>query len=231
MDFVLYELCGADGRSFSPYCWRTRMALAHKGIHPALRKVRFTDIPAIADGVRTVPVLVHGAATVRDSWDIAVWLDENLSGAPGLFAGDGERRLARFMHHWVITQLHPLIFRAIAADIWDRLDAADQPYFRASREQRLGAVTLESLRAQQPATIAQLRSTLAPLRGLLGEQQFVGGALPTYADYIAFGALQWPRVVGNVALLEPGDPVAGWFERCLDLHGGLGRAEPAARTA
>jgi glutathione S-transferase len=231
MNFVLFDLRAADGRSFSPYCWRARMALAHKGIRPQLRKVRFTDIPAIGEGVRTVPVLVEGATTVRDSWDIAVWLDEKLPDAPPLFGGDCERRLARFMHHWVAAQLHPPIFRALAADIWDRLDPADQPYFRASREQRLGGASLESLRAQQPATIAQLRAALAPLRALLDEQQFLGGAQPSYADYIAFGALQWARVVGDVALLEPGDAVGAWFERCLDLHGGVGRAEPAARSA
>ena len=29
----LYELAGADeNRRFSPYCWRARMALAHKGL-------------------------------------------------------------------------------------------------------------------------------------------------------------------------------------------------------
>ena len=29
----LYELAGADeNRKFSPYCWRARMALAHKGL-------------------------------------------------------------------------------------------------------------------------------------------------------------------------------------------------------
>ena len=28
----LYELCGDDRRRFSPYCWRTRMALAIKQI-------------------------------------------------------------------------------------------------------------------------------------------------------------------------------------------------------
>jgi hypothetical protein len=26
--------------------------------------------------------------------------------------------------------------------------------------------------------------------------------------------------------LEADDPVHAWFERCLDLHGGLGRKQP-----
>ena len=98
---------------------------------------------------------------------------------------------------------------------------------RTSREKRLGA-PLESVRERQAGTIAQLRANLAPLRSLVEKQEFVGGAQPTFADYIAFGALQWARVIGKPVLLEPGDAAASWFERCLDLHGGAGRLEPAA---
>ena len=33
MAITLYDLAGADEhRRFSPYCWRTKMALAHKGL-------------------------------------------------------------------------------------------------------------------------------------------------------------------------------------------------------
>lgn len=227
MSYVLYELRGAGGRAFSPYCWRARMALAHKGIAPEVRGARFTDIPAIGHGARSVPVLLDGDAAILDSWDIAVHLDECHPSRPPLFDGIGGRHLARFVHHWVATQLHPPIFRIAAADIWERLDPADQPYFRASREQRLGA-PLEALRAQQPAALAQVRTALAPLRALLGEQAFLGGAQPGYADYIVFGALQWARAMTPVQLLEPADAVHQWFERCLDLHGGLGRGERAA---
>jgi glutathione S-transferase len=226
MSYVLHDLRAADGRSFSPFCWRARMALAHKGIVPELRKVRFSDIAGIGNEARTVPVLLDGGTVVRDSWDIALYLDEKVADAPPLFPTEGDRRLALFMHQWVVTQVHMPIFKTIAADIWDALDPEDQPYFRASREKRLGA-PLESVRANQADTIAQLRGNLAPLRGLVEQQDFVGGARPVYADYVVFGALQWARVIGRAALLEPGDPVAAWFERCLDLHGGIGRREPA----
>jgi glutathione S-transferase len=228
MSCVLYELRAADGRVFSPYCWRARMALAHKGIVPELRQVRFTDIPAIGHGAKSVPVLLDGDAVVLDSWDIAVHLEERHPAAPSLFGGAAGRQFARFVHHWATTQLHPAIFRIVVADIWDRLDPADQPYFRESREQRLGAA-LESFRAQQPALLAQLGAALAPLRALLGEQPFLGGEQPLHADYIVFGAFQWSRVTSPVALLAPADPVQHWFERCLDLHGGIGRREPAAQ--
>lgn len=229
MTCILYDLRAADGRSFSPFCWRARMALAHKGIEPELRKVRFTDIAALGHGAKTVPVLVDGGTVVRDSWDIAIYLDEKLPQAPRLFPTEGDQRVAQFVHHWVVTQVHLPIFKAIAADIWDALDPSDQPYFRSSREKRLGGAPLESVRQNQSTTIAQLAANLAPLRMLLEKQEFLGGGQPAYADYIAFGALQWARVMGKVQLLEAGDRVTNWFERCLELHDGVGRREPAAR--
>jgi hypothetical protein len=43
---------------------------------------------------------------------------------------------------------------------------------------------------------------------------------PLFAGYILFGAFQWARVISPLRLLDPDDPVAQWFERCLDVHGG-----------
>ena len=41
---VLYELRGRDDRlRFSPFCWRARLALAHKGIEAELVPMLFTD--------------------------------------------------------------------------------------------------------------------------------------------------------------------------------------------
>lgn len=228
MAYVLYDLRAADGRSFSPFCWRARMALAHKGLKPELRKVRFTDIAQLGLEAKTVPVLVDGDNVVRDSWDIACYLDEKLPDAPQLLPTEGDRRLGEFVHHWVNTQLHLPLFKTIAADIWDALDPADQPYFRLSREKRLGA-PLESVRDHATANVTQFRANLAPLRSLLVKQPFLGGEQPLYADYVAFGAFQWARVISKVEMVAPDDTVHGWFERCLDLHGGIARQEPAAR--
>jgi glutathione S-transferase len=69
---------------------------------------------------------------------------------------------------------------------------------------------------------------------------------PTFSDYILFGLFQWARCISvsftslflsNLftddisplqpgfaqTMLEDGDPLKAWFERMLDLHGGLGR--------
>ena len=44
----LYELAGADeNRRFSPYCWRVRMALAHKRLEVESLPWHFTEKEAI----------------------------------------------------------------------------------------------------------------------------------------------------------------------------------------
>jgi glutathione S-transferase len=63
---------------------------------------------------------------------------------------------------------------------------------------------------------------------MLAYQPFIGGPSPLFADYIVFGALQWARIASPYRLLDDEDVVAQWFERCLDLNGGLGRKVSAA---
>jgi glutathione S-transferase len=77
MAIKLYDLAGAeDDRRFSPYCWRVKMALLHKGLAFETLAWRFTEKDAIAfSGSTTVPVLVDGNHTVSDSWKIAAYLE------------------------------------------------------------------------------------------------------------------------------------------------------------
>ena len=82
--------------------------------------------------------------------------------------------------------------------------------------------------AGRDAGLASFRASLEPLRSMLTYQPFIGGASPLFADYIVFGALQWARIASPYRLLDEGDSVAQWFERCLDLHGGIGRQVAAA---
>jgi glutathione S-transferase len=62
----LFELVGADAsRPFSPYCRRTRMALAHKGLDAETIPWRFTEKAAIAPyKSEKVPVLLDGERAV-----------------------------------------------------------------------------------------------------------------------------------------------------------------------
>ena len=42
MTIEMYDLVGLEDRRFSPFCWRARMALAHKGLDHVATPVGFT---------------------------------------------------------------------------------------------------------------------------------------------------------------------------------------------
>src|ERR671938_250611 len=97
MAIQLYDLAGAeDDRRFSPYCWRSKMALKHKGLDFETIPWRFTEKEALAPyQSTTVPVLVDGNQSVYDSWAIALYLDEVYPSRPRLF-GSRESREKRY---------------------------------------------------------------------------------------------------------------------------------------
>jgi hypothetical protein len=89
MSLKLYDLAGAESeRRFSPYCWRAKLALAHKGLATETIPWRFTDKDVIAFSEQgRVPVLVDGDRVVSDSWAIAIYLEETYSDRPSPFGG------------------------------------------------------------------------------------------------------------------------------------------------
>jgi glutathione S-transferase len=228
MALLLYDLAGADERRrFSPYCWRIHLALKHKGLPFETRPWRFTEKEALArSGGTTVPVLVDGERWTSDSWQIAEALDAQYADRPALFDGAAGWQHARLTKHWVEGALFPLLLRMLAQDIHDRIHEKDKAYFRASREKRFG-MTLEAYVAERDRAREQFRQALTPLRRVLAEQPFVCGKAPAFADYIAFGALQWARCVSPYPVLAEDDAVVPWRERMLDLYGGYARSFPA----
>ncbi len=223
MALKLWDLAAAeDDRRFSPYCWRAKMALAHKGLQAEMVPWRFTEKEAIAfSGQDKVPVLRDGDKEVHDSWAIANYLEDKYPVKP-LFGSAQARSLAYVFKIWTESTIHPPVLRAIIKDLFAALHEKDQPYFRESREKRFGK-TLEELGADPKKAIADLRGALLPVRQQLVQEPYISGKDPGFADYILFGAFQWARAVSPQRLLEPDDPVFAWRERLLDLHGGLAR--------
>ena len=222
MTRILYDLAGAEPeRRFSPYCWRSRMALAHKGLAVETTPWRFTEKERLAfSGQGMVPVLVDGENTIADSTAIAEWLEAQYPDAPSLFGGPAGQALTRFVQGWTDAVLHAGLARMVVADIHACLRPEDQGYFRQSREARYGR-TLEEVCASREEYLPTFRKELQPLRLALRTQPFLGGAAPLYADYIAFGGFQWARCVSPFRLLEADDPVHAWRGRMLGLFDGL----------
>ena len=118
MPLKLYELVGTDpSRPFSPFCWRTRMALAHKGLSAETIPWCFTEKGAIAPhGSEKVPVLLDGERAVVNSWTIATYLEDAYPDRPSLFGGEGGRAMGRMLNWWgdgVIGGMFPLIIADI----------------------------------------------------------------------------------------------------------------------
>ncbi len=125
-----------------------------------------------------------------------------------------------FVRQWTDRVLHLAILPIVLLDIYQLLDEPNQAYFRASREKRFG-MTLEAYCANRDEHVAKLRNTIAPLRAVLAEQAFIGGARATFADYTVFGAFQWARCVSATRLLAEDDAVHAWRGRMLGLFDGL----------
>ena len=223
MKMKMWDLAAAeDDRRFSPYCWRAKMALAHKGLQVATIPWRFTDKEAIGfSGQGLVPVLMDDGREIHDSWAIGCYLDEKHPAKP-LFESAQAKSLAFVFKTWVENTLHAPIMRGIVLDLFAALHEKDKPYFRESREKRYGR-TLEEFGSDPTKAVMDLRTALLPVRQPLVQSPFLSGQAPAFADYILFGPFQWARAVSPLRLLEPDDPVFAWRERMLDLYGGLAR--------
>ena len=224
MALQLYDLAGAEPeRRFSPYCWRTKLALMHKGLAFETIPWRFTEKDAIAfSGQGRVPVLLDGDRVVFNSWTIATYLEDSYPDRPSLFRGDGGRAVTRFVNAWADTILIGGILRLVVTDIFAHLHDKDRAYFRETREKRLGA-TLEAVSANRNTDVLTFRKTLEPVRTVLAAQPYFGGEMPAYADYAVFGCFQWARCISSFPLLLNDDPVWAWRDRLLSTFDGFAR--------
>ena len=178
MTMKLYDLAGADAnRRFSPFCWRTRMALAHKGLPVETVPLRFMEKDKIAfSGQNLVPVLVDGEQTVSDSAAIADYLETTYPDRPSLFGGPSGRAAQVFVANWTASVLHAGIARCIVADLLQVIEGADRAYFRESREKRFG-MSLEEFQGDRDQRLPAFRQSLAPLRMTVERQPFLGGEI------------------------------------------------------
>lgn len=222
MSRKMYDLCGRDERlRFSPYCWRVKYALAHKGLDCEFIPWKFTDKQAIAFSDQTrVPVLVDGDESVVDSYEIFRYLDHAYPEKPLLGDATAEAR-ARFFKFYAERSLAPGVMRTILMDVFNAVHPEDRDYFRTSREKAFGR-TLEEMHSPSQG-LSMLDRALEPMRGRLDEAPFLEGDAAGASDYLVIGVFLWARVCSAADLVSNADPVYAWYHRMLDLHGGLGR--------
>ncbi len=221
---TLYDLAFQGDRRPSPFCWRTKFALSHKGLAWTEVPTGFTEKDKLAFAAsQTVPVIRDGDTAVKDSWAIAEHLDRAHPDKP-LFESDMAKAYARFVNGWGDTTVHGALFPLVIGDLYARVRPEDQAYFAESRGKRLGTTDFAGFQsAAREKGLPAFRAVLEPARRTLREQAFLSGEAPAYPDYILMGAFMWARCASPFELLASDDPVHEWRERMLDLYDGLGR--------
>lgn len=227
---VVYDLVGIDDRRMSPFCWRAKLALAHKELAFETTAVRFTDKDKLVfSGQDKVPVIVDGNTTVYDSWTIACYLEDRYPERPSLFSGEANRRLARIFNHWFDEQVTMKLFPLMVPDNFDVVCPEDLAYYTRSRFAWLGKTREELAAERSEEDFVAWRRTLEPIREQLKMNDFIGGNTPLYPDYISFSVFMWARAVSPWPVILPDDPVYVWRERMLDLFDGLAGTSPGYR--
>jgi glutathione S-transferase len=234
----LYELDNVEGQSTSPFVWRIKFALRHKGIAYESVPVGFFGIRHIGRGLvepgtlKTLPVVEYAGRFVSESWVIAEWLDETFPDHPRLFSSRPELAMVKFFDKWFGTAVLPPMFRSCVYQIFEHVRPEEQDYFRTTRERMFGQA-LEMVAADSENYLARMREALLPMRLALRSAPYLGGDQPTYADYIAWGAFIGFSFIVERPLLAPDDALQSWIQRgaataaaCLAPAGISGVLEP-----
>ena len=229
----LFELRGADPELlFSPYCWRVRLALLHKGLEFHSRPLCFTDkTPLACSGQQLVPVLRDGDSVVHDSVAIFQYLDRTYPERPLLGAGEAANR-ARLLERVIFQALRMPLLKILVPRVHAVIGPADQDYFRTTREKALGS-TLEAF-ADPEAGAVQLRQALAPLEAWLADQPYLDGDSAGGTDYLVGGLFFWAWCLGTQPWATD-SKVGAWFQRLLNHYeaacGPVKRAETSGQEA
>ena len=217
----LYELVGYDtSKGFSPFAWRAKLALEHKGIEYETVPLCFTEIEKALEfaGSKTVPVLVSEGDVITDSWDIACFLEENFPDQPSLFQS---RSAAKLFDFQIAKSLLMPLFRTIVGDIFNVIDEKDHVYFRETREPRIGCTIEEAAETIEPS-FSVFKENLWPYIEYLKLNEFIGGEVPTYQDYGLYGMFLWARMTSPKQLIGKDDSISSWLNRMDQLFDGLG---------
>ncbi|WP_339708105.1 glutathione S-transferase N-terminal domain-containing protein [uncultured Sphingosinicella sp.] len=216
---VLYEIGIADGRSASPFVWRTKLSLARKGLAYRSEMLGLTDIPKLFDGrFATAPIIDFGDRQMNESLAIAERLDEAYRDRPAIFAGPTERSMIGFFDHWLVQLIVTHVLPIYMLDAHDCSAPKERGYYRQSREAFFGR-TLEALVADREACLPDLRRALEPVRKAIEDRPFLGGQTPNFADMCLIGLFIFVGTIATLPPLAAGDPLLDYARRALSAFG------------
>ncbi len=216
MTLQFYELAAQNTQiKFSPFVWRTRMALLHKGLDFESIAWQFKD-RGLFDH-KTVPAIYDDGQMVSDSWEIAKYLDAQYPDKPMLMK-DAEAEA----HAQLVNAIcNNLIFATAASmaiyPVSQVIDPESASYFVETREAKFGTKLSDINEENKDAALAKLANGLAVFEATLSASDFLGGDKPTYADYTLFGVLKWIDVVAYRPV-DQASNVGKWFDRVSALY-------------
>lgn len=221
MTIQLFDLASADDTLlFSPYAWRVRMTLLHKGLPFTVVPWRFSDRSVTApSGHHMVPVIRDGERWVGDSWDIALYLDQQYPHTQGVLDSPARQAHARLVAALCTKTVFPAAVPICLYQAWLHMDAASQIYMRETREARFGK-TLEALTVDEIQGRAGLAAALAPFEDTLANSDYVSGETPAFADFVLYGVLKWTDILSTYPPLENDSAVSRWYTRLSNAYGG-----------
>ncbi len=226
MSLQLYVLRINEGREPSPFVWRARLALRHKGLDYERVPIGYGEKDRLGpSGQGLVPVLVDAGRWIHDSWAIACHLEDAWPDRPSLFGGEAGRGAALFVNRWADVEMLGALRLLLWPPTWDHIPIADQPYFKADRETK-ASMTLDAMREDADGKIARFRRTMEPARQTIQRQRFLGGERPGYADFAVLGGFLWARSISELRLIERDDPLHRWRADVLASVGDFPLGEP-----
>lgn len=117
---------------------------------------------------------MHDDKPVVDSWDIAVYLEEQFPNNPSLFHGNPA--VHKFFLHYADHHINNSVFRLVLLDIHKSVgDEKLQDWFRQDRESWMRGKTLEQFAGDTKDNIAKFKKGIALVSSQLEEFPYVTG--------------------------------------------------------
>ncbi|KAG8731179.1 hypothetical protein FRC11_004808 [Ceratobasidium sp. 423] len=214
---IFYDLVAANGTSWSPNPYKTRLSLNYKGLPYRVEYIAFPDIePRLKElGVApvsdthpryTLPVIAdpssdpNGEPTyVSDSFKIALYLDDKYPAPkyPAIFAPG-----TRSLQHLLVTQYYPTISDQIRSIIMPKMlhlfDARTVEYLHRHRGDRLKPLP-DDIAAQKWAEAREkfvaFHKSVELNDGTKDAGPFITGSVVSFMDFTLGGLIHWIKNV------------------------------------
>lgn len=228
MTIEFYELAAENTDiKFSPFVWRTRMALLHKGVEFESIAWQFKDRDTKEH--KTVPAIYDNGKMVSDSWEIAKYLDAQYPDKPMLMKDAEAEAHAQLVSNICNAMLFGTAVSMAIYPVSQIIDDESAAYFIETREAKFGKKLVDVNNEDKDAAKAALAKGLGIFEATLGTSDYLGGDSPTYADYTLFGVLKWIDVVAYRPVDESTN-VGKWFDRISAMYDGDAAKAPTVNN-